>query len=70
MLLRIEALLQQGAAPAPTGLVATAKGNQIHRAGCEAVAAARHDLRAVAPQEPGPTPCLICDPLGDDILDG
>jgi hypothetical protein len=65
VLLRIEALLQQSSSPtvaSGTGLVATATGSQIHRADCAAVVG-RSNLRPVTRDEPGLTPCKLCDPL-------
>jgi hypothetical protein len=62
VLLRIEALLSSGA-PAVTGLVATPKGNQVHRATCTAVAG-RTDLRPIAIGT-ALAPCRLCDPLAD-----
>lgn len=44
------------------GLVATPRGNMLHRPDCPTVAS-RDDLRAVAADEPGMAPCRLCDPL-------
>ena len=63
VLLRIEALLSSPGAPAVTGLVATPKGNQVHRATCTAVAG-RTDLRPIAVGT-ALAPCRLCDPLDD-----
>lgn len=61
------------AAPAPQGettgggvqtvaLVATERGNLLHRPDCPVVAN-KETLRAVGPDEPGYRPCQICSPL-------
>jgi len=60
VLLRIEALLSH-AGPVLTGLVATATGDEVHRATCAAVRG-RTDLRPVA-ADTDLAPCRICDPL-------
>jgi hypothetical protein len=60
VLLRIEALLAQGER-ALSGLVATPKGNQVHRPSCTAVVG-RTDLRSV-PATTDLAPCRLCDPL-------
>jgi hypothetical protein len=44
-------------------LVATATGTMIHRPDCTVVKG-RSGLRTVAPDDPGLTPCKLCDPLG------
>lgn len=62
VLLRIEALLAQGERPS-SGLVVTAKGDQVHRATCTAVVG-RTDLRPVAATT-DLAPCRMCDPLAD-----
>ncbi len=70
-LLRVERLLEQGAAPrtartpgAASGrLVATKAGTMLHRPDCVAVDG-RDNLRSVTADTPGLTPCKLCDPLG------
>lgn len=59
-LLRIEALLAQGA-PSTSGLVATSTGSMVHRATCEVVRR-RQDLVAVL-DPTGRELCALCDPL-------
>ena len=70
-MLRVERLLEEGAAPrtartagAPAGrLVATRTGTMVHRPDCVAVDG-RDNLREVTADAPGLTPCKLCDPLG------
>lgn len=79
VLLRMEALLQAGAAgpaqpqtrrtassaaAAPKDLVATKTGTMVHRPDCVAVDG-RDNLRPVTAATPGLTPCKLCDPFGD-----
>ena len=72
VLLRMEALMQEQAAPAPrtaegtpaTELVATRTGTMLHRPDCVAVDG-RDNLRTVSASTPSLTPCRLCDPLGD-----
>ncbi|HVA74282.1 MAG TPA: hypothetical protein VNF71_06920 [Acidimicrobiales bacterium] len=45
-------------------LVATERGNLIHRPDCPVVAN-KDNLRAVGPHEPGFRPCQICSPFDD-----
>lgn len=47
------------------GLVATPRGTMLHRPDCPTVVN-RDDLRAVAADEPGMSPCRLCDPLADE----
>lgn len=59
---RIEALLRaQAGVVEARALVATASGTMAHRPDCPTVAG-KHNLRPVAPGEPGLRPCLICEP--------
>jgi hypothetical protein len=70
---RIEALLAGGVAangsvataakPATAELVKTGKGTMFHVPDCKVVEG-RSDLTQVSGDEPGLTPCRICDPLG------
>lgn len=75
VLLRMETLLQDSAAPrrvtggggAGSGgyhgdLVATRTGTMVHRPDCVAVDG-RDNLRQVTATTPGLTPCKLCDPL-------
>lgn len=72
VLLRMESLLQEQAAPAPrsakgtpaVALVATKTGSMIHRPDCVAVDG-RTELRTVTASTPGLSPCRLCDPLAD-----
>lgn len=50
------------AATATLPLVATERGNLIHRPDCPVVSN-KENLRAVGPDEPGFRPCQICSPL-------
>jgi hypothetical protein len=70
-LARLEGLLAAGGAAPGAGvasgngratLVATATGSMVHRPDCPVVAN-RDRLVAVAADEPGYTPCKICEPL-------
>ncbi len=64
----LSASLSNGAATAPVapngqaGLVATATGSMVHRADC-AVVVGRKNLRPASADEPGLTPCGLCQPL-------
>lgn len=53
---------QAVAATATLQLVATERGNLIHRPDCPVVAN-KDNLRAVGPDEPGFRPCQICSPF-------
>lgn len=58
----------QGQAAAGTRtltLVATERGNLLHRPDCPVVAN-KENLRTVSPDEPGYRPCQICSPLDGD----
>lgn len=62
------AVPQGGTGPTATGgvrtvsLVATERGNLLHRPDCPVVAN-KDNLRAAGPDEPGYRPCQICSPL-------
>ncbi len=70
VLTRVETLLQEGAVPraahgsgVPAAvLVATRTGTMFHRPDCVAVDG-KADLRSVTADQPGLTPCKLCDPV-------
>jgi hypothetical protein len=65
---RVEMLLSEGGprthrTAAAATLVATRTGTMLHRPDCVAVDG-KADLRSVTEDQPGLTPCKLCDPLG------